>query len=342
MAVVRFLGRYLLGITLTVLLTDMLLLRRRFEALARWILLGACSTVLVSIAGFIVPSVGETTIRYTDRAQGFLNHPNQLAMLLVAVTPLALSRGLRRPMKLSSWLPFVIISVGVALTGSKANLLLLLIATVVFVLIAAASVRSLLKRFALAFGLGIGMAIVIVGGLATLSAVSPRTITTLELLLVDPAAATTVSSRTELWRTAIEVGTRNAFTGVGASNSRYFLPHDHAHNVFVEFFLTLGILGLLGVLALVGVAVLLFLAAVWQLKSKPPIPFGLRLDLIALPLGLLLYVASNQTSDSFGGTTLPIFWILIAMSLAHLSYVQTERQRMVRASRDLATKAVWT
>ncbi len=317
-SVLRFCGRYLLAILLLAVLCRFLDRRSRLETLERYLLTGAVVSVGVAVAGFFLAPLGELTIRYGDRAQALLNHPNQLAMLLTTLVPIALANALKRPARVWPWLVLVVIAAGIALTGSKANLLLLAVVVPLTTMLALEPIRRLARRLAL--GLALGAATVAIGLVAvlTVSQFNPRTLVTLERLFTDPGATSAVVSRSDLWLSAVQIGLEHPWTGVGADNSVYYLPFAHAHNVVLDYFLTLGLPGLAALGALLAFVALVSLACVRLALRGPGQAYPDKLSLIGYALACLTYLASNMSSDSFGGTTLPMLWFVAAASLARL------------------------
>ena len=318
MSVVRFVARYAMGIVLVGALLHFLRRPRSPRVLEAALLTGAVASVGLSALGFAFPALGEVTIRFGDRAQGLVNNPNQLAMMLVATVPIALAAALRAPRRLHRWLLLVALVAGVAFTGSKANLLLLAVGLPTLALLAAFLRRGVMRKARTAFAL---TALAASSGAAAYWVVlrfNPRTLATFERLLDDPAGTSTVASRREMWESALQTGLAHPWFGVGADHAPFYLPHAHAHNVGIEFFLTMGAVGVAALAALLGAWLALALTSAWVAYTERGAPFAERVSLLAYAASLLAYVASNQTSDSFGGTTLPIAWIVSALALARL------------------------
>lgn len=331
----RFIMRYVFGIVLVVALLHFLRSLRTLRWLERALLLGATASVAVAALGFAIPALGALTIRYGDRAQGLLNHPNQLAIVLLAVAPIALAVALRSPRRIGGWAALLLVAGGIAFTGSKANLLLLAVSLPALALLAAYLRRGPLVQARTALGLMVAAAAAAAGAYWIVLRFNPRTLATLERLFDDPWSTSTVVSRSEMWGTAVRVGLDHPWFGVGADHARFHLPHSHAHNVVIEFFLTMGAVGLVALIALVSAWLTVAAFSLWIAYTRTRMPFADRLGLLAYPASLLLYVASNQSSDSFGGTTLPIAWIATAMALGHLDVVLKEHASV----RDTVTAA---
>lgn len=324
-AVFRFAARYLLGAVLIGGLSVFLFTHNRIRLLAHSLLIGAVASVVVSAVAIVLPPLAAFTIRYGDRAQALLNHPNQFAMLLVSVIPLALALALKRHRRIGAWLVLAVLVTGVGLSGSKANLVLGVVALALTSLLASQLHRRITRRVGLAIGLTVGT--VCFGYLAflTVETVNPRTLATIERLLQEPEQVTAVITRVEMWETAIDLGLQYPWTGIGAGNAIHYLPYDHAHNVFIEFFMTLGVPGVLALALLLLSIFVLVCVTLWYAITARSVPFTEKLLSVALPVGVLSYVLANQSSDSFGGTTLPILWVLTSMLLAQLRLIWKQR-----------------
>src|SRR5690625_895561 len=322
-AVVRFILRYALGLLLVLSLFVLLDRPSRVRVLVKWVLIGAVSSVGVSVVGLYVPTVGELTVRYGDRSQAFMNHPNQLAMLLTTVLPIAIAVALGTRRRVLGWLAVLITAGGLAMTGSKLNVGLLFLGALAFTMLAMLTYPGLIVR--LKFLLRATAATLVLVGLAVgvLAYVTPRTINTILRLLTEPADVSAVASRLELWQTALQFGWQYPLTGIGAANAEHYLPFDHAHNVFMDFFMAMGIPGLLSLALFLLVLTGLALASVARGIFDRSLPQYSRLLLTAMPVAMALYVAANQSSDSFGGTTLPVLWLVIALNLAILSHARS-------------------
>lgn len=326
-SVLRFGGRYVLGILILTALARFLDRRARLETFERYLLAGALLSVCAAVLGFFTP-LGGLTIRYGDRAQAFLNHPNQFAMLLLTLVPIALTKALERPSRIRPWVTVVGLVAGIALTGSKANLLLLAIALPLTMILALELRRRLDQRIALGLGLGVATATIGVVALLIVGQFNPRTLGTLERLFTEPSTTSAVVSRSALWTSAVEIGLEHTWTGVGADNAVYYLPFAHAHNVVLEYFLSLGLPGVAALSLLLVFIALIALACVRLVMRRPGPSHADKLSLLGYALAALFYVASNMSSDSFGGTTLPMLWFVLAMSLARLDLVGRTSSRV--------------
>jgi O-antigen ligase len=324
-SVVRFISRYVLGLVLFASILHLLRDPSGLRFLERTLLTGATLSVSLSAVGFFVPALGAWTIRYGDRAQALLNHPNQFAMLLTALVPIAFGRALRSPQRVGPWIVLLIVSAGVALTGSKVNLAILVVTLPVVGWLAAQLRRGPLRRLGRTVAFTLGSIAAAWVAFAAVRRFNPRTLATLERLLVEPESIAAVVTRSEMWRTAIDHGVEHPWFGVGADHAGYYIGFAHAHNVFAEFFLTMGVVGLAALGTLVLTLMALSTTSIFWALAKRGLPYADRLSLLVLPMSVLIYLASNQSSESFGGTTLPILWIAAAMTLAQLDHAMERR-----------------
>lgn len=335
-AVFSFILRYTFGLLFFLSLVGVQQLARIRAALISGLLAGGVTSVLAGSLGYFIPQIGGLVIRYGDRLQGFTNHPNQFAMLLTATLPIVLALIAS---KKSSWRPWGVLALfgaGLAMTGSKANLALGGI--MIFVTLAAFSRlrESVIKRLKALGTAGLATLLLVFAGFFVLTVSSPRTITTIQRLLDEPARVTAVVSRSEMWNTALQIGRDNPWTGIGGNNTYLYLPHSHAHNVFFEFFMTLGYPGLWALSMLIFVlSVLLAHAWLKSVNGATAMSLRHRMLLIGAPLGACTYALANLSSDSFGGSTLPIFWILLAIAVAHLKSGSAAKQQRVMGTNTL-------
>lgn len=329
-SIVRFIARYLLGLVLLVSVLHFLQRPRNARVLERALLAGAILSVALSAAGYLVPSLATITIRYGDRAQGLLNHPNQLAMLLIAVAPLAIAVALEQPRRIGPWIRLLVICSGVAMSGSKANLAMLVFLLPTIGLLAAQLQRGAFRRLGMASALVVAAVLAVSVMWAVVRTANPRTLTTLERLLTEPVSTTAVASRLDMWQVALDRALDSPWFGVGADHTAYYLPYSHAHNVFVEYFLTMGMTGLIALIVLLTALAFPASRALFDALTRTSLTTGHRLRLLALPMGTAAYVAASQSSDSFGGTTLPILWLLAALTIAELDHGDRLRNTDVR------------
>lgn len=326
--VLRFLVRYLIGIVTILALSDLLSSRSRVRTLILAVTVGAVASIVIGGAGFVIPALGEITLRSSDRVQAFTSHPNQLAILLTSWIPVTLAVAFRRPLRGHAWLPTAVLIAGVGLTGSKFNLLLLAVIVPTFALGFIALHRDWTRRLLLRLVFAGVAAAVGTLTIAVVAWTNPRTLATFERLADDPFATSTVTSRQELWSIAIRTGNRSPLLGIGADHADTVLPYDHAHNVVLNFYLSLGVAGVAALMLLFCVVATLFVVTVRTVRrTRHTIDVGPRALALGCSVIPITYIAGNMSSDSFGPSTVPLLWIAIATSLASLDALRVDARR---------------
>lgn len=85
----------------------------------------------------------------------------------------------------------------------------------------------------------------------------------------------------------------------------------HSHNLLLEYARTLGTLGLLTVAVLIITIVVMLVTTVLGTMLYAPDRKSLRPLLIGLALSSGSYVLANMSSESFGPSTTPFFWLIL-------------------------------
>ncbi len=307
------------------------------SARVRWVtralLAGAVGSVLVAVVGYIVPSIGATTIGVGRRAQSLFDHPNQLGMVLASLFPLAVSGYLAVPRSASRLIVAALLAVGVVLSGSFVNTLLLVVGPL---LVLAATMTRWVSRTRTVAVLGLAVALgttVVLVGPARLAEISPRVASMFASLQEEgdlEDRLPSVHERLQLYQTAIETWLQRPLTGVGGDNAYLYLtnpsgrPISHAHNLFVNAVLTTGFLGLM---AMVLFAIGWVLLGLRLLLARLALPGEERLLARGVGAAVLLLFLSNQSSDSLSGTIAYPLWSLVGLGLLLLSRDAAARVR---------------
>lgn len=316
--VAKFQIAYLIGLLVLIVYLTVLEKKEDVDFILNLLILGGIFSVLCSFLGYFIPFFKEITFNRFGRAQGFLLHPNQLGIMLSSLIPISAATLSTKYHKYSSWLTMIILLSGVVISGSKTNLFISftfgLLALLIINLIQPTSSQRHLSFFIMGF-------VVILSGIAALvllQKIVPKSLQNLQMLLTYREEYRTLVIRREIWSAAVLlVQENNPFFGMGAGNTRDYLGVNHAHNVVIEYFFTMGYFGV--------IVLFMFLTSVFSLclysiliSKKMPVIF--RAQIIGLVLGICSYVLSNQLSESFGGTTLPILWVLIGALICKCKY----------------------
>jgi len=323
--------RYGIGITLLIALVSSHQNDRALRRLASALVLGACGAAVIAIIGYQIPEIGAFSIGVSRRAKVFFEHPNQLGMVLSAIFVIPAARLMRNPLSVAGWIAAALIATGVVLSGSMTNVLLLFAGPFI-VLLATLRGASLVQK--VTFGI-IGAVL-----LSALVLVSADAVTSLSPRLGGIVEAVTnrdsdlaeelpsVVERFGLYSDAWQLFADNPLLGIGGGNAYLYLrtpsgrPISHAHNYFLNVLMSMGIVG--------AIAVTLFalgwvVVALRSLRPPSEPVSGLQ---VGVGCALLVFMVSNQSSDSLGGTIIYLAWALLGMALALLNLERKAAKKM--------------
>ena len=80
----------------------------------------------------------------------------------------------------------------------------------------------------------------------------------------------------------------------------------------------MGATGLVALLLLLTALAALGAFALVMALSRTTLASDDRLRLLAYAFSILAFVIANQSSESFGGSTLPVLWLVTALTLAQV------------------------
>lgn len=257
------------------------------------------SCFLVSLIALAYYLLGRIT--FDGRLQAFFNSPNYLAMYLAPAIFIGCFwaeekiRGKKIVSAFLIGLAMLSVLISLYLTFSYASWVALSLALIIVFMLKAKSYKSIMLVFfivALAFFLQIGS----------------RKLT--DLVKMDERSS--FSSRMMIWTASKKMIMDNWAWGIGPGNfqakylecQKYFPPYlqwavSHPHNLYFDFWLYSGIIGLLSFLALI-----IFLLKD-LLKSKKDF-----LEIVAL--GILLYILFHGIADTtyFKNDLAAVFWMI--------------------------------
>lgn len=326
--------RYGFGAALIVALVSSHRSLKSVQKLVSALVVGACVAAALAIAGYQVPELGATTIGVSRRAKVFFEHPNQLGMVLSAVIVIPTARLVKRPLSILNWLAAVLIAVGVVLSGSMANVLLLIAGPLLVILAMLRNTSSVQRVVLSSVGVVLVVAALLFGG-DTVASASPRLSGLLEGLTTRQGDLATVlpsvAERLGLYEDAWTLFKENPLLGIGGDNAHQYLrtpsgrPIPHAHNYFLDVLMSMGVLG--------GAAVAVFafgwlLTALNSLRSRCSANASLN---VGVGAALVIFLLSNQSSDSLGGTIIYLLWLLLGIAFTALHAPQLrKREQLVR------------
>ena len=246
-------------------------------------------------------------IKRLPELRGEAVHPNQLAGAMAFYVPFTFSLSFQQfksenlilyaLYKLGNWIILVLFSITLVLTQSRSGWIGGVLGVVAFMALRVITLPPSLEKWVMGLGMIMLTVTVLIGGFL----LGPERLWKIweEPPLQTPVGPLgTLQFRQEVWRWAIVSINDFPITGCGLGTFRevarllypldpYSVPWSmdiaHAHNIFLQTALDLGIPGLVAYLALVGIA----LAACWQVavkgdRGERAIALGLAGSLIAL------------------------------------------------------------
>ena len=264
----------------------------------------ALSGLTISIIAIIYFILGETT--YDGRIAAFFNHPNFLAMYLSPCFIISFSNTLKNPYRKYRFywlLSSVLIIFTTILTQSIGALISIIIASTIYLLLTKHITRK--NKFLL----GLSFLLLVIVSISILSPKINNLFTT---------SRSSMHSRIIIWRSATRILEDNLLFGIGAGNfqsyylnyQKYFPPYlewssPQPHNVFLAFWIQLGIFGFLGFLLIL---IWFYRSGVAILKKE-----ALSASLIAIMSVILIHGLIDTTY--WKNDLSIVFWLLIALMI---------------------------
>jgi O-antigen ligase len=286
------------------------------------------------LAGFVAAQMPATRslVMFQYRFTGFFDNANQLSLCIIAVLPLglALCFATRRPLAKALCLTATLIFFyALVLTGAKTALAIGFVTATLMVIYHFARNDELWKTIA---KLLIAFAILLLALPATLWLISWSNPVAYEkiakIFLRGVGEYETIQTREVLWGESWRLGMENPWLGVGAG-TRVISPTNtfyvtHSHNVVLDYFRGIGVIGALAMLVFLVTAFvrgIAFYASTLRRGGKRK-----WLDTITagLYLGALGYLVGNQLSDSLSPSTSFLFWAVY--SAAYISSLPSPRK----------------
>ena len=275
--------------------------------------------IVMTVATSCLVIVGLGSANFADRAAGYFKHANQLGIALSAGLPLLAARlTVSRKHRILLLVCLVIVLLGLVKSGSKTNFVVGLAGLVTFYGLYGLYLALRGQRlFAIMVGL-VAAPLLLQAALLMLQSFNPRAYRLLSVQLTGGEAHSIVS-RERLWSMSIDLGLSHPFTGVGAGQPLGDIA-PHSHNLFIEYFRTLGVPGaaLIVVLVLL-VTAYLTTAVISTLFGRGQSAGATSANVMVLGTAVSVwnYVLANQMSNSFGPSTAPFFWLPLALLISY-------------------------
>lgn len=275
--------------------------------------------IIMSTATACLVIVGFGSARFADRAAGYFKHANQLGIAMSAALPLLAARlMISRQHRLLLLGGLIAVLLGLVKSGSKTNFVVAVIGLGLFFVLYAIYLAVRRQRPLAIIAGAVAAPLAFQAALLLLQSLNPRAHRLLTTQL-SGGEAHSIISRERLWSISIDMGLAHPFTGVGAGQPIGGIA-PHSHNLFIEYFRTLGVPGV----ALITVMVLLVLtylviAIVSTLVGKGGSTYAKSTNVMVLGTAVCVwnYLLANQMSDSFGPSTAPFFWIPLALLIGY-------------------------
>ena len=251
------------------------------------------------------------------RFGALLQHPNQYGIVIASISPFIVY-VLHKPgylPKLIGLAAIPVFSLALFESLSKTNI-------IVFPLVFAATFIA----FSLNDAAKLGRAIVIVttcgfffffvAGIAMqiVQTFSPKDFQLMTQLTTDPTEVKTLLEREDAWGEALDYIRESPWFGKGPRWTEEHLMFQHAHNMFLQHWIEIGIWGITGVIILsIGVIVRNFEVLSLALSKHQVIDNEFRLQ-IAAGISLLAALIGNSMSSSLSTGTMVPFCIVLAIS----------------------------
>lgn len=281
--------------------------------------------IVMSVVTACIVIAGLGGARFADRAAGYFKHANQLGIAMSAGLPIVAARlVIARKHRILLFGCLIVVLLGLVKSGSKTNFVVGVTGLgLFFALYAIYSAVRKQRPLAIIAG-AVTAPLVLQAALFILQSLNPRAYRLLTTQL-SGGEAPSVISRARLWSISIDLGLAHPFRGVGAGQPIGDIA-PHSHNLFIEYFRTLGVPGV----ALIVVMVLLVLicligAIVPTLIGQGRSTYATNANVMALGASVCVwnYLVANQMSDSFGPSTAAFFWIPLALLIAYRNVQQS-------------------
>jgi O-antigen ligase len=331
----RFYGRWVYGL---LFIFSICIACRRDDGFYKIIILsflaGGALTAILCGFGYVNQSVAKIVFQdqWSKRAMGFLSHPNQLAMLYAGAVVLAFWPKLcTLPLRAGI---ILLLLAGLLMTGSKFNMgLAIFLAPALLFWLPAREGRIAHASASILLGIPLVTA-VIAAGVYFLQQNNTLYYNRLLKFANDPGSADTTTSRFDLYSSAWNCTMDSPLFGIGAGNARECLPLVHAHNVFVNYMLETGFVGLFLIICFFFSVIKNCMSLGKHAKRLPGTSSGNNESYRASALLLMCvigYILSNCSSDSMGPATMPTLWLYVGLTLVQHSVVEVRKHRFTHA-----------
>lgn len=290
--------------------------RRLFPLVAT--LAGALAMVsILTIVAQFVPPLSDFVFKGSDRSSGTFKNPNQYGIVISTVAPVTagLFLATRGKQRLIIFGFLVLLLAGLLFSGSKANLMLTGSSLAAFALImSATSFRGVERTLVILLAI-VGIMLAFILGIYLLQILNPRAYLLITVFFDPNQTLPSLNSRQELWDESIRIFMARPWLGEGAGQFLNVALDgelvSHSHNLFIDFARTLGAPGLVFISVLVVTVLTMVATTILGLLGRDLGRFRIRALLVGAALSSSNYVFANFSSESFGPSTSPFFWLTL-------------------------------
>lgn len=255
---------------------------------------------------------GRSIVMRDYRFLAFFEKPNQLGVAVMAVWPLAIALLLNARtaiLRLLCAFMVLVLITAIFMSGTKTALALGFVSAALIWLYHGSRSGSLDKTLFKLSVILCGIALAAPATLWVLSWASPDFFRRVNSILSYGLwEFPSMQTRDIVWKESIRIGLDHPLLGEGAGTRVY--RYAHSHNMFLDYFRGMGVVGLAAAVALVLSAV--SRGANFLLVTLPKGQVDRASDTIVagMYLGAIFYLIGNQLSDSFSPTTAFLFWVM--------------------------------
>jgi O-antigen ligase len=254
------------------------------------------------------------------RFAGLLTHPNQYGILLSSLSPLIVYALHQR-----GWIPRLLglisiptFAIGLFECLSKTNILVWpVVMALTYLVFSCNDAKKFLRALGL-IGICAVVAVFVVGiALQILQTQGQRDFQGMSQFVEDPTSMRSLDDRQIAWDEALEYLSDSPWLGEGPGWAPNHLIFLHAHNLYLQAWIDVGILGLLGAIAItLGILIRSWEVVHAVVTREIPFDNDARLQ-IAVAIGLIAAVFGNSMSASLQVETLVPFSLLIGLNFSN-------------------------
>lgn len=156
--------------------------------------------------------------------------------------------------------------------------------------------------------------------LELLFTVAPRDAQVIHDAIYSPGEVKSMDVREDVWDEAFRYVQQSKWTGYGPGWASDNLMKNHAHNLFLQMQIDTGVTGTCGIVILVFGCLWRLIELFGRAFRAPPHMTESYLMRLCSIVAVIIYIAGNAMSDSFGTATIPSFCIFSAYAFVNSDF----------------------